>query len=102
VIWEAVTEAHERGGHSDDELAAFVAAPSPLGDLDVAAMRAGIAARAALRSPGPELTEVRDLMVASRPARLYRLAPEHPWPASSTTPSPRCGGSPAVPRSWAR
>jgi acetyl esterase len=116
------------GPFADDALAAFVAQPSPLGELDVATMRAGIAARARLRTPGPELAEVRDLPVAGRPARLYRpgagalavvlylhgggwtigglgshdracrqlaqgasaavlaldyrLAPEHPWPAS--------------------
>ncbi len=95
---------------------------------EVAAIREGIARRAAARTPGPDLPEVRDLRIGELPARLYRpvagpaplvvylhgggwtigsldshdrmcrrladgsgaavlaidyrLAPEHPWPAS--------------------
>lgn len=97
-------------------------------DLDVAAMREGVAARAAARPRGPEMHTVRDLRIGELAARLYRpvaeptalvvylhgggwtignleshdrvcrrladgsgaavlavdyrLAPEHPWPAS--------------------
>lgn len=95
---------------------------------EVAAIREGIARRAAARTPGPDLPEVRNLRIGELPARLYRpvagpaplvvylhgggwtigsldshdrmcrrladgsgaavlaidyrLAPEHPWPAS--------------------
>jgi acetyl esterase len=113
---------------ADEQLAAFVAQPSPVGSLDVAAMRKGIAQRAWARRRGPELHSVADVTAGAQPARLYvpvagrsplvvylhgggwtvgsldshdricrrlaqssgaavlaldyRLAPEHPWPAS--------------------
>ena len=113
---------------ADDQLAAFVAQPSPVGSLDVAAMRQGISQRARARPRGPEMHSVADVAAGARPARLYvtvagpcplvvylhgggwtvgsldshdricrrlakssgaavlaldyRLAPEHPWPAS--------------------
>jgi acetyl esterase len=112
----------------DEELAAYLRQPATLGDLDVAAMREGIAQRAKTRAPGPSMHEVRELRMGALPARLYRplaqasalvvylhgggwtvgsleshdrmcrrlassaglavlaidyrLAPEHPWPAS--------------------
>jgi acetyl esterase len=114
---------------ADEELAAYVEEASVgFAITDVAAMREGIARRAGLRTPGPELSDVRDLRAGGVPARLYRpadgatplvvylhgggwtigsvdshdrasrrlareaqcavlsldyrLAPEHPWPAS--------------------
>jgi acetyl esterase len=113
---------------ADSEIAAFVAQPSPVGELDVAAMREAIAQRARTRTPGPEMHSTADLRAGGRAARLYRpedgpvplvvylhgggwtvgsleshdrmcrrlangcgaavlaldyrLAPEHPWPAS--------------------
>jgi acetyl esterase len=116
------------GPFADEQLAAFVAQPSPLAAFDVAAMRAGIERRARARSRGPEMHAVRELRIGALPARLYRpgagraplvvylhgggwtignleshdrlcrrladgsgaavlaigyrLAPEHPWPAS--------------------
>jgi acetyl esterase len=116
------------GPFADEQLAAFVGAPSPLGELDVATMRAGIAERARLRTPGPRMHAVSELTIGKLRARLYtptadskalvvylhgggwtigsldshdracrrladgsgaavlavdyRLAPEHPWPAS--------------------
>jgi acetyl esterase len=117
------------GPFADDQLAAFVAQPSPaFADLDVTAMREGIATRARARSRGPKMNVVRDLRIGELPVRLYRpvvgpaplvvylhgggwtignleshdrlcrrlangsgaavlaveyrLAPEHPWPAS--------------------
>jgi acetyl esterase len=42
---------------------------------EVAAMREGIARRAAARTPGPDLPEVRDLRIGELPARLYRPVP---------------------------
>ena len=39
---------------------------------EVAAMREGIARRAAARTPGPDLPEVRNLRIGELPARLYR------------------------------
>jgi acetyl esterase len=47
-------------------------APSGFTQFDVAAMRAAVAERARSRPPGPDLDEVRDVMVGSLPARLYR------------------------------
>ena len=38
-------------------------------------MREGIARRAAARTPGPDLPEVRDLRIGDLPARLYRPVP---------------------------
>jgi acetyl esterase len=117
------------GSFADEQLAAFVTQqPSPLAQLDVVALRAGIAQRARKRPPGPEMHAVRELRLDALPARLYvpapgrtplvvylhgggwtignieshdrmcrrladgsgaavlaidyRLAPEHPWPAS--------------------
>ena len=113
---------------ADQQLAAFVAQPSPLAALDVAALRETTAQRTRVRSRGPEMQEVRDLRIGDLRARLYRpvagrtplvvylhgggwtiggleshdrmcrrlahgsgaavlaidyrLAPEHPWPAS--------------------
>src|SRR5690349_14808988 len=44
--------------------------------MDVAAMRAGVDARARARAPGPELPTVRDVLAGSRPARVYRPVTE--------------------------
>ncbi len=58
---------------ADDQLAAFVAQPSPaFADLDVASMREGIARRAQGRPRGPELHRVSNLRLDELPARLYR------------------------------
>lgn len=57
---------------ADRELAAFVTQPSPVGTLDVAAMRSGIAQRAWARTPGPELDATSDLRIGELAARLYR------------------------------
>lgn len=117
------------GPFADDQLAAFVAQPSPpFARLDVTAMREGIAQRARERSRGPKMQAVHELRIGALPARVYRpaagriplvvylhgggwtignleshdrmcrrladgsgaavlaigyrLAPEHPWPAS--------------------
>jgi acetyl esterase len=43
---------------------------------DVAALREGIARRAAARTPGPDLHEVRDLRIGELPGRLYRPVPD--------------------------
>jgi acetyl esterase len=59
---------------ADEAVAEFVSRPAALGDLDVGAMRAGVAERARQRSPGPELAEVRDVSAGGVPARLYRPA----------------------------
>jgi acetyl esterase len=114
---------------ADRELAAWVTMiASPVGELDVQAMRAATAERARTRARGPEMDSVRDVPVGELRARLYRpggsalpvvlylhgggwtigsidthdrlcrrlaegsgaavlsldyrLAPEHPWPAS--------------------
>jgi acetyl esterase len=56
---------------ADSGIADFVAGAS-LGVLDVAAMRAGVSARASARTPGPELPDVFDVQAGSRPARVYR------------------------------
>ncbi|PZS33916.1 MAG: alpha/beta hydrolase, partial [Pseudonocardiales bacterium] len=64
------------GPFADSQLAAFVGQPAPaFADLDVTAMRAGVAQRAQSRPPGPEMAVVVDLTVAGRPARLYRPGP---------------------------
>src|ERR1022692_1766580 len=61
------------GPFADDQLAAFVAQPSPaFADLDVTAMREGIATRARARSRGPKMNVVRDLRIGELPVRLYR------------------------------
>lgn len=61
---------------ADSQLAAFVARPGPaFADLDIEAMRAGVALRAQSRPPGPEMDVVIDLDAAGCPARLYRPAP---------------------------
>lgn len=117
------------GPFADEQLTAFVAQPSPpFAQLDVAAIREGIAQRARERSRGPEMQAVHELRIGALPARVYRpaagriplvvylhgggwtignleshdrmcrrladgsgaavlaidyrLAPEHPWPAS--------------------
>lgn len=117
------------GPFADDQLAEFATQPpSAFAELDVGAMREGIALRARGRPPGPELYAVSDLRIGELAARLYRpaagraplllylhgggwtvgdiesfdrmcrrladgsraavlaleyrLAPEHPWPAS--------------------
>jgi acetyl esterase len=117
------------GPFADEQLAAYMAEPAPMfAQPEVAAMREEIARRAAARTPGPDLPEVRNLRIGELPARLYRpvagpaplvvylhgggwtigsldshdrmcrrladgsgaavlaidyrLAPEHPWPAS--------------------
>lgn len=64
------------GPFADDELAEFAAQPSPaFAELDVAAMREGIAERARGRPRGPELHAVRDLRIGGLAARLYRPTP---------------------------
>jgi acetyl esterase len=116
------------GPFADEQLAAFVAQPSPFAGFDVAAMREGIAQRARARSRGPAMRAVGQLRIGALAARVYRpaagrtplvvylhgggwtigsldshdrmcrrladgsgaavlaigyrLAPEHPWPAS--------------------
>jgi acetyl esterase len=61
---------------ADEELAAYLRQPAPVGGLDVAAMREGIAARAKARAPGPPMSDVRELRIGALPARLYRAEPE--------------------------
>jgi acetyl esterase len=56
---------------ADDQLAAFVAQPSPVADLNVAAMREAISQRARTRRPGPEMHSTGKVRVGARPARLY-------------------------------
>jgi acetyl esterase len=64
------------GPFADEQLAAYVAqASSVFAQPEVAAMRAGIASRAAARPRGPDLHEVRDLRIGELPARLYRPVP---------------------------
>jgi acetyl esterase len=46
------------------------------GEFDVAAMRAGGAARSLTRPAGPALDRVHELELGGRPARLYRPSPE--------------------------
>lgn len=75
------------GPFADSQLAAFVAQPGPaFADLEVPAMRAGIAQRAQSRTPGPAMDLVVDLPVGHRPARLYR---------------PTSTALPVRPRQWA-
>ena len=58
------------GPFADAELAAFVSQPGPaFADLDVAAMREGIAQRAQTRPQGPEMDAVFDMKVTGRSAR---------------------------------
>src|ERR1700735_5264288 len=45
------------------------------GEFDVAAMRAGGAARSRTRPAGPALDRVHELELGGRPARLYRPSP---------------------------
>jgi acetyl esterase len=64
------------GPFADEQLAAYIAQPAPAcGSYDVAAMREGIARRAAARAPGPAMHEVRELRIGEIPARLYRPVP---------------------------
>ena len=64
------------GPFADEQLAAYMAQPAPVfAQPEVAAMRQGIARRAAERPRGPDLLEVRDLGIGDLPARLYRPAP---------------------------
>lgn len=64
-----------RGPFAGEQLAEFVAQPSPaFAALDVAAMRKGIAQRARGRPRGPELHAVGDLRIGGLAARLYRPA----------------------------
>src|SRR5258707_5286603 len=48
--------------------------PPPFAQLDVTAMREGIAARARARSRGPEMQAVGELRIGALPARVYRPA----------------------------
>lgn len=58
---------------ADEQLAAHVSRPAPaFAELDVAAIRAGIAARARSRPRGPELASVRDVADGPVPMRLFR------------------------------
>ena len=64
------------GPFADEQLAAYMAQPGPVfAQPEVAAMREGIANRAAARTRGPDLHEVRDLRIGELPARLYRPVP---------------------------
>jgi acetyl esterase len=64
------------GPFADEQLAAYMAqASSVFAQPEVAAIREGIARRAAARSRGPDLHEVRDLRIGELPARLYRPVP---------------------------
>lgn len=56
---------------ADDALAS-IAGSGGLGELDVATLRAGVAERAATRTPGPDLAHVTDVRLGGRPARVYR------------------------------
>ena len=63
------------GGVADQQLAEFLARPTPaFAELDVAAMRVGIAERARTRPRGPDMHEVRDVRIGDLPGRLYRSA----------------------------
>ena len=63
------------GPFADEQLTAFVAQPSPpFAQLDVAAIREGIAQRARERSRGPEMQAVHELRIGALPARVYRPA----------------------------
>ncbi|HEY6746620.1 MAG TPA: alpha/beta hydrolase [Mycobacteriales bacterium] len=62
---------------ADDGLAQFVARPGPaMAEIPVAELREQAAERARARAPGPDLDTVADVVVAGRPARLYRPAPD--------------------------
>jgi acetyl esterase len=64
---------------ADAELAEFVQRVNDDDDgggFDVAAMRAGAAARIRTRPAGPALDRVHELELGGRPARLYRPSPE--------------------------
>lgn len=64
------------GPFADEQLAAYMSqAASVFAQPDVAALREGIARRAAARTPGPDLHEVRDPRIGELPARLYRPVP---------------------------
>lgn len=61
---------------ADAPLADYVAqASQAFGELDVAQLRDVIAARAALRTPGPDLHAVTAVTAGQQPARLYRPSP---------------------------
>ena len=61
------------GSLADPQLAVFVAHPAPdSAEPDVAVMREGLAERARLRTPGPQLPSVRDIRIGELAARLYR------------------------------
>jgi acetyl esterase len=64
------------GPYADEALAAVMARPAPaFAQLDVAALRAGIAERARTRPKGPELHAVHGVRIGGLAARLYRPAP---------------------------
>jgi hypothetical protein len=72
------------GPFADDQLAAFVAQPSPpFAQLDVTAMREGIAQRARQRSRGPEMQAVHELRIGALPA-LCTAPPPGAYRLSST------------------
>jgi acetyl esterase len=61
------------GPFADEQLAAYMSqAASVFAQPDVATLREGTASRAAARTPGPDLHEVRDLRIGELRARLYR------------------------------
>ena len=64
------------GEFADQQLAAWVAEQTTLGDLDVEVMRAGTIKRAATRAPGPAMDTVTDLTVGDSGlrGRVYRPA----------------------------
>jgi acetyl esterase len=64
------------GPFADDQLAALVAQMPLAFAPGVAAIREGIAARAAVRSRGPEMHTVRNLLIGELAARLYRPVAE--------------------------
>ena len=71
----AVQTSSVPGPFADEQLTAFVAQPSPpFAQLDVAAIREGIAQRARERSRGPEMQAVHELRIGALPARVYRPA----------------------------
>ncbi len=57
---------------ADAQLEEYLARVGPPGDLDVAALRRSARERGRLRSPGPDVHEVRDLRIGQLKARLYR------------------------------
>jgi acetyl esterase len=61
------------GSFADSQLAEYVAqAASAPGELEVAALREGLAQRARARARGPEMQAVRELRIGGLAARLYR------------------------------